>query len=112
MMKLTTRKKIALICLSLIVLITVFLKFIDFDLLPISQKNDEYNRVVFLGTLSILFTILVIVFIEKRIDFFTTFHFMWIFPLILLISKDRKSTRLNSSHVKISYAVFCLKKKI
>src|SRR5690606_37047615 len=26
--------------------------------------------------------------------------------------KDRKSTRLNSSHVKISYAVFCLKKKI
>src|SRR5690554_7091913 len=25
---------------------------------------------------------------------------------------DRKSTRLNSSHVRISYAVFCLKKKI
>src|SRR5690625_6300014 len=27
------------------------------------------------------------------------------------IPKDRKSTRLNSSHVAISYAVFCLKKK-
>src|SRR5690606_41043108 len=26
-------------------------------------------------------------------------------------AEDRKSTRLNSSHVKISYAVFCLKKK-
>src|SRR5436309_9892786 len=26
-------------------------------------------------------------------------------------ASDRKSTRLNSSHVKISYAVFCLKKK-
>src|SRR5690606_41260304 len=26
-------------------------------------------------------------------------------------TSDRKSTRLNSSHVKISYAVFCLKKK-
>src|SRR3989442_6779874 len=26
--------------------------------------------------------------------------------------RDRKSTRLNSSHVRISYAVFCLKKKI
>src|SRR5436305_10678465 len=26
-------------------------------------------------------------------------------------AKDRKSTRLNSSHVRISYAVFCLKKK-
>src|SRR5215469_18444994 len=27
------------------------------------------------------------------------------------LTKDRKSTRLNSSHVEISYAVFCLKKK-
>src|SRR5688500_3845704 len=27
------------------------------------------------------------------------------------VSKDRKSTRLNSSHLVISYAVFCLKKK-
>src|SRR5690606_41320504 len=29
----------------------------------------------------------------------------------LLMGTDRKSTRLNSSHVKSSYAVFCLKKK-
>src|SRR5690606_40859891 len=29
----------------------------------------------------------------------------------LIPKVDRKSTRLNSSHVKISYAVFCLKKK-
>src|SRR5207253_8087925 len=28
-----------------------------------------------------------------------------------LVIEDRKSTRLNSSHVAISYAVFCLKKK-
>src|SRR3712207_7070226 len=27
------------------------------------------------------------------------------------VSRDRKSTRLNSSHANISYAVFCLKKK-
>src|SRR5690606_40001604 len=32
-------------------------------------------------------------------------------PNIDLAKADRKSTRLNSSHVKISYAVFCLKKK-
>src|SRR5690606_40525197 len=33
-------------------------------------------------------------------------------PLPALVHReDRKSTRLNSSHVKISYAVFCLKKK-
>src|ERR1035438_3474304 len=30
----------------------------------------------------------------------------------LYIDRDRKSTRLNSSHLGISYAVFCLKKKI
>src|SRR3712207_8001773 len=29
----------------------------------------------------------------------------------LALVKDRKSTRLNSSHANISYAVFCLKKK-
>src|SRR5690606_39622573 len=29
----------------------------------------------------------------------------------VIAHSDRKSTRLNSSHVKISYAVFCLKKK-
>src|SRR5690606_41833117 len=31
--------------------------------------------------------------------------------VIEIFESDRKSTRLNSSHVKISYAVFCLKKK-
>src|SRR5690625_7058876 len=30
---------------------------------------------------------------------------------VITAGKDRKSTRLNSSHVAISYAVFCLKKK-
>src|SRR3712207_7632086 len=32
-------------------------------------------------------------------------------PVCPTTSKDRKSTRLNSSHANISYAVFCLKKK-
>src|SRR5690606_41022599 len=36
------------------------------------------------------------------------FQIAWVLNPCLL---DRKSTRLNSSHVKISYAVFCLKKK-
>src|SRR5699024_11671253 len=31
--------------------------------------------------------------------------------MVQVFVKDRKSTRLNSSHVSISYAVFCLKKK-
>src|SRR2546426_9382941 len=32
-------------------------------------------------------------------------------PVVRMVSTDRKSTRLNSSHLVISYAVFCLKKK-
>src|SRR5256885_13229650 len=32
--------------------------------------------------------------------------------LLCLMAQDRKSTRLNSSHLVISYAVFCLEKKI
>src|SRR5690606_41269446 len=39
---------------------------------------------------------------ENRVAYFPSFTAGWV---------DRKSTRLNSSHVKISYAVFCLKKK-
>src|SRR5690554_7703532 len=34
-----------------------------------------------------------------------------LFSIRISHSQDRKSTRLNSSHVRISYAVFCLKKK-
>src|SRR5690606_41107630 len=36
---------------------------------------------------------------------------VWLNPGAESPEVDRKSTRLNSSHVKISYAVFCLKKK-
>src|SRR5690554_7294193 len=45
-----------------------------------------------------------------------TLGITWL-PLVLIVALicamivDRKSTRLNSSHVRISYAVFCLKKK-
>src|SRR3954467_14092781 len=35
---------------------------------------------------------------------------MYLIDFILLLNEDRKSTRLNSSHTIISYAVFCLKK--
>src|SRR3712207_7769133 len=36
---------------------------------------------------------------------------MQIAKILKLTEEDRKSTRLNSSHANISYAVFCLKKK-
>src|SRR3712207_7243707 len=38
------------------------------------------------------------------------FALVWL-GLVLSVGADRKSTRLNSSHANISYAVFCLKKK-
>src|SRR5437764_3818846 len=44
---------------------------------------------------------------EINFDFSLFKHF----PLHKLRDRDRKSTRLNSSHRCISYAVFCLKKK-
>src|SRR5256885_13128693 len=43
---------------------------------------------------------------QERKDSFRQRHFAWIRH-----RTDRKSTRLNSSHLVISYAVFCLKKK-
>src|SRR5436309_8828479 len=45
---------------------------------------------------------------EAAADLLEFRQVMWDDPVPAL---DRKSTRLNSSHVKISYAVFCLKKK-
>src|SRR3712207_7457864 len=40
----------------------------------------------------------------------TLFRIHQIFQLMSFFNSDRKSTRLNSSHANISYAVFCLKK--
>src|SRR5690606_42014339 len=44
-------------------------------------------------------------------DELTSFFGFWYSNFNVLSLLDRKSTRLNSSHVKNSYAVFCLKKK-
>src|SRR3712207_7930990 len=41
---------------------------------------------------------------------FNLFDLLVIDYLIMIRMRDRKSTRLNSSHANISYAVFCLKK--
>src|SRR5438067_8599105 len=52
---------------------------------------------------------------KNEIEFFQRFCRDWRIPHALPCAAenfgDRKSTRLNSSHVSISYAVFCLKKK-
>src|SRR5690554_7397340 len=43
--------------------------------------------------------------------FLSRIHLLQQGPQQQEVEADRKSTRLNSSHVRISYAVFCLKKK-
>src|SRR5699024_12636376 len=48
---------------------------------------------------------LTLVFLDEELEL----H--WLAPVDTPAFQDRKSTRLNSSHVSISYAVFCLKKK-
>src|SRR5690554_7581442 len=51
--------------------------------------------------------------LKKIVELFHRLGLAALVPLREEISQpeDRKSTRLNSSHVRISYAVFCLKKK-
>src|SRR5689334_24662117 len=53
--------------------------------------------------------------IGKRLGYYFLYQAIanaWAHPITkLLVNTDRKSTRLNSSHSSISYAVFCLKKK-
>src|SRR5699024_12100471 len=56
------------------------------------------------GLISI--SIFVLLITNKGLKIRNNNYLKWIIPVV-----DRKSTRLNSSHVSISYAVFCLKKK-
>src|SRR5690606_41196005 len=57
-----------------------------------------------------------IYFCEQLFGHLIVFLLRFLLDAFLIINEllplNRKSTRLNSSHVKISYAVFCLKKKI
>src|SRR5690606_15222474 len=55
---------------------------------------------------SIIGFVFMFVIISKSQKYFKTYQ-----QQLGALNGDRKSTRLNSSHVKISYAVFCLKKK-
>src|SRR5690606_41591464 len=48
----------------------------------------------------------------RVILFMELYQFIHMESFVRIDSLDRKSTRLHASHVKISYAVFCLKKKM
>src|SRR3712207_9410082 len=74
------------------------------DALPISRGADfEFVDEIFGGAIPRGF----IPAVEKGIQDARAKGYLAGFPMV----EDRKSTRLNSSHANISYAVFCLKKK-
>src|SRR5699024_12677099 len=80
------------------------------DALPISKKSSSIHLVSVKGAIGWLMT---------HILFLGSSYLKYLFSFQLGDPirtdfgqvRDRKSTRLNSSHVSISYAVFCLKKK-
>src|SRR5690554_7189727 len=61
----------------------------------------------FVGTVCIALVLEALIMIIKYSQFDLAGNLYY--PVAIIV--DRKSTRLNSSHVRISYAVFCLKKK-
>src|SRR5699024_12309232 len=73
------------------------------DLIPRWMNNPAYRQLMAGNFLDILFDC------PYEIHNLTADPF--ISRMVEELSEDRKSTRLNSSHVSISYAVFCLKKK-
>src|SRR5690625_2475705 len=85
-------------------------------LLQMLQSRIETALLVGGGlTLLIVFAAVVLVFNTIRLTIYAKRDLIRAMKLVGATNgfiRDRKSTRLNSSHVAISYAVFCLKKKI
>src|SRR5690625_4015807 len=90
-----------------------------FDGYPMSQKGEAGKALAIAaiasfigGTVSVvLLMALAPALSSVAISFGPPAYFALMLMGLTAISRDRKSTRLNSSHVAISYAVFCLKKK-
>src|SRR5690625_2737118 len=89
-----------LIGLSFVILYPIILKLS----IAFKDKADLYDTTVMYIPRNI--TLENFKLVIETMDFFKV---LW--NSFVLSGRDRKSTRLNSSHVAISYAVFCLKKK-
>src|SRR5690606_41329358 len=85
------------------------------DALPIWAKGEAAVIGWLLQTKALIMIIFANVLLDREIiasDTFTALLLMAVASTMLTIPMvDRKSTRLNSIHVKNSYAVFCMKKK-
>src|SRR5256886_4322072 len=81
---------------TILTLLSVIMAFLLFGLLQ--SVNHIFNAGAdFVGATRLM--------VQARVSFTSPL------PVSMLPKLDRKSTRLNSSHSQISYAVFCLKKK-
>src|SRR5699024_12686661 len=80
----------------------------DLENNPISE--DNYEKLRKRTVLLVLAYLTITVVMAKCIGNIP--YLLFVAVVFETISLDRKSTRLNSSHVSISYAVFCLKKKM
>src|SRR5690606_13448423 len=82
-----------------------------------NKKRSARNIAINVTTIALIFSVhFIIISIWAKSLIWAIILFMILSAIIFTFlywkfAKDRKSTRLNSSHVKISYAVFCLKKK-
>src|SRR5690625_6762038 len=88
-----------LLCFTLFPYTTLFRSYAPLLLI----KDDLMKKAIFLDRDGVINEVLShrVKFVHKPKDFY----------LLDGVGEDRKSTRLNSSHVAISYAVFCLKKQ-
>src|SRR5690606_1954269 len=88
------------------------IQFLSFPLPKLFGAGDASRSVIV--TLapwqSLVITVIVIVLVMNAINFIDGLDGL-VSGVAIIANGDRKSTRLNSSHVKNSYAVFCLKKK-
>src|SRR5690625_7054966 len=99
-------------------------------ILAFTSPLFKHKQIVYILTIIITFLVSIIDGIKTLCETLEIDYYNWLIPIINLYEKylpmyeeglgwfvpfmivlDRKSTRLNSSHVAISYAVFCLKKK-
>src|SRR5690554_7720393 len=88
--------------------------FIDGGVTGVSLMLNTLTGVslsTFLVVLNLPFLILAYFSIGKRFAIKSVISIILLALVVGFFPLDRKSTRLNSSHVRTSYAVFCLKKK-
>src|SRR5437870_9364472 len=91
---------VALVCVA-----AVYVRALAFT--PVERLQGPAQKIFYLHVPAALWTEAAMILVGLA----GTFYLFLKDPRLDRFAEDRKSTRLNSSHVAISYAVFCLKKK-